>query len=130
MFDSITPEKAGISSKNVLKFLKVLDKYNFCTHSFIMARGNKIFAEGYYAPFHKDYKHRMYSISKSFVSVAIGLAVEDGLLSLDDKFMKFFPEYMENPPKHLADMTIREMLTMQTCVVNPVKWFYLCLVQM
>lgn len=125
MFDSITPEKAGISSKNVLKFLKVLDKYNFCTHSFIMARGNKIFAEGYYAPFHKDYKHRMYSISKSFVSVAIGLAVEDGLLSLDDKFMKFFPEYMENPPKHLADMTIREMLTMQTCVVNPVKWFYL-----
>ena len=37
MFDSITPEKAGISSKNVLKFLKVLDKYNFCTHSFIMA---------------------------------------------------------------------------------------------
>ena len=127
MFGNITPEKAGISSRNVLRFLKVLDRYNFSTHSFIMARGNHIFAEGYYAPFHKDYQHRMYSVSKSFVSVAIGLAEEEGLLSLDDKFMKYFPEYMENAPKHLADMTIREMLTMQTCTVNQPKWFSLWL---
>ena len=126
MFNQITPEKAGISSRNVLKFLKILDRYNLCTHSFIMARGKDIFAEGYYAPFHKDYKHRMYSVSKSFVGVAIGLAEEEGLLSIDDKFVKYFPEYVtEDTPEQLMDMTIREMLTMQTCMVKYPNWFYM-----
>lgn len=125
MFQHISPEKAGISSKKVLEFLKILDDYNFATHSFIMARGQNIFAEGYYAPFHKDYQHRMYSVSKSFVGVAIGLAVEEGLLSLDDKFVKFFPEYVsEDTSEMLTDMTIRELLVMQTCTVNQPKWFY------
>lgn len=124
MFTQITPEKAGISSEKVLKFIKVLDEYNFSTHSFIMARGNRIFAEGYYAPFHKDYQHRMYSVSKSFVGVAIGLVVEEGLLSLEDKFVKFFPEYVgDDAPEMLKEMTIRDLLTMQTATAERPKWF-------
>lgn len=124
MFHHISPEKAGISSRNILKFFKTLDKYNFCTHSIIMARGNDIFAEVYYAPSHKDFKHRMYSVSKSFVAVAVGLAVEDGLLSLEDKMIKFFPEYQnEYSNALLADMTIREMLTMETCKDKSTNWF-------
>ncbi len=126
MFQQITPEKAGISSEKVLEFIKVLDDYNFCTHSFIMARGKDIFAEGYYAPFHKDFQHRMYSVSKSFVGIAVGLAQEDGLLSLDDKFVKFFPEYLDGKESEmLTDMTIRDMLTMQTCTADRPKWFRL-----
>ena len=66
MFQSVTPESVGISSENVFKFIKTLDDYNFCTHSFIMAKGNKIFAEGYYAPFTKEFKHRMYSLKALF----------------------------------------------------------------
>lgn len=124
MFQNVTPESVGISSEKVLKFIKTLDDYNFCTHSFIMARGKDIFAEGYYAPFTKEFKHRMYSVSKSFVSVAVGLAVEDGLLSLDDKMVKFFPEYInENTNDLLGSMTIREMLTMETCMGKQTNWF-------
>ena len=124
MLHFTSPESAGISSEKILNFLKILEKYNFCTHSFIMERGGKIFAEGYYAPFHKDFQHRMYSISKSFVAVAIGLAVEDGLLSLDDKFVNFFQEYLnENTNEKLKDMTIREMLTMETSQTQDVYWF-------
>ena len=125
MFKIITPEKAGISSKHVLKFIKSLEENHLCTHSFIMARGDNIFVEGYYTPFHKDFNHRMYSISKSFVGIAVGLAIEDGLLRLDDKMVKFFPEYItEDINKLLLDMTIRDMLTMQTCVASHKKWFY------
>lgn len=123
-FCKISPEKAGISSKKVLKFLQILDRYHFCTHSFIMARGQNIFAEGYYAPFHPDFKHRMYSVSKSFVAVAVGLAAEDGLLSLEDKFVRFFSEYInENTNEKLQNMTIREMLTMETSQTDQVNWF-------
>lgn len=124
LFKIISPENAGISSKNVLKFLKTLESYNFSTHSIIMARGNNIFAECYYAPFTKDFKHRMYSVSKSFVSVAVGLAIEDGLLKLDDKFVKFFPEYVnEYTDENMKEMTIRDMLTMETSEVHNISWF-------
>lgn len=125
MFRTVSPESAGISSEKVLKFIQTLEQYNFCTHSFIMARGKDIFAEGYYAPFHKDFKHRMYSVSKSFVSVAVGLAAEDGLLTLDDKMVDYFPDYLnEYTNAYLKEMTIREMLTMETCKANHTNWFY------
>ena len=124
MFREVTPEQAGISSGRVLDFFRTLERYHFCTHSVIMARGKDIFAEGYYAPFHRDFKHRMYSVSKSFVAVAIGLAAEDGLLSLEDKFITFLPEYInEHTNGKLRDMTIRDMLTMETSVTAPVNWF-------
>jgi len=86
-----------------------------------MARGDDIFFECYYAPFHKDFKHRMYSVSKSFVSVAIGFCEQEGLLSLDDPMLKYFPEYaVEGAP----NATLREMLMMETAEETMVKnWF-------
>ena len=126
MFERISPEKAGISSKKVLGFIKTLEKYNFNTHSLILARGNCIISECYYAPFHKDFLHRMYSVSKSFVSIAIGLLAEDNLLSLDDKFIKYFPEYTDPKKcsKFLSEMTIKEALTMETCNAGQLDWFH------
>lgn len=124
MFRNVTPEQAGISSKHVLKFFKTLEDYNFCTHDIIMARGGDIFAEGYYAPFHKDFKHRMYSVSKSFVGVAVGLAAEDGLLDLDDPLVKYFPEYVnENTNDKMKELTIRDMLMMKTSQAKQEYWF-------
>mgnify|MGYP003430269905 CR=1 FL=1 len=67
MFKRITPEKAGISSAKVLEFYKHLEKMDLSTHSVIMAKGDNIFSEVYWAPFNKDFKHRLYSVSKSFV---------------------------------------------------------------
>ncbi len=124
MFERISPEKAGISSEAVLGFIKMLEKYKMSTHSIIMARGNNIFCETYYAPFNKDFKHRMYSISKSFVAIAVGLLVEDGKMSLDDKFIDYLPEYKnENDNEWLYEMTIRDALTMSTCKRSGVNWF-------
>lgn len=125
-FKNVSPESAGISSKYVLDFVKTLDNYSFCTHSIIMARGNKIFAEIYYKPFHKDFKHRMYSVSKSFVAVALGMAADDGLLSLDDKMIKYFPEHSQKINSSLIkDATIKDLLTMQTAIENGIAWFAL-----
>ncbi len=124
MLNRVSPESVGISSNAVLKFLKTLEKRNLCTHSILLARGNDVFCEKYYAPFNANFKHRMYSVSKSFVSVAIGLLIEDGKLSLDDKFVSFFPEYtkgMDDP--RFEEMTIRDALTMCTCTPAMPDWF-------
>ena len=123
MFKTVSPESIGISSKYVSQFINTLNERSLATHSVILARGENIFAEAYWAPFDKDFCHRMYSQTKSFVSVAIGLLIDDGLLSLDDKICSHFPDKIDrDPPENLKNMTIRDMLTMQTCGFAP-SWF-------
>ena len=123
MFKKITPEMAGISSEKVIEFFKTIDTANLTTHSVIMAKGNDIFAESYYKPFHKDYLHRMYSVTKSFVALAIGFLEEEGKLSLDDKLVSFFPEYDTEDKDRLCELTIRDMLKMSTSRKAGLNWF-------
>ena len=123
-FKNATPESVGISSKAVLDFVKILESYKLCTHSLIMARGDSIFFEGYYDPFNKDYKHRMYSVTKSFVAIAVLFAIDEGLLSFDDKFIKFFPEAQnEKLNDFLKEATIKDMLTMESAKHGGTNWF-------
>ena len=56
-----------------------------------------------------------WSVSKSFISVAVGIAIDEGLLSLDEKICESFKEYLpENPSKNLTELTVRHLLTMTT----------------
>ena len=115
MFEKITPEEAGISSKYVEKFIRTLNKRNIPMHSVLLMKGDKLFSENYWAPFDKDFCHRMYSQTKSYTSVAIGLLEEEGKLSLDDRIADYFPEKIHTEiPEVLKRLTIREMLMMTT----------------
>ena len=123
MFEKITPEAAGIPSESIEKFISLLERRGAATHSMLMMRGGKILAEYYWAPFNKDFCHRMYSQTKSFVAIAIGLLLEEGKLSLSDKIVSHFPEKIEREiPDYLAQLTVEEMLTMTTAGTN-VNWF-------
>jgi CubicO group peptidase (beta-lactamase class C family) len=90
-----TPEQMGISSRHVLAFYKALEQQHLTTHAVILSRGDSIFSEHYWEPITVDFKHRMYSVTKSFVSIAVGFCQQDGLLNLDDPMMKYFPEYAD-----------------------------------
>ncbi len=110
-----TPESRGISSENIKKYIEHLEANNLSTHNIIIARGNDIVFEKYWEPFGPDFLHRQYSVSKSFVSLADGIAEQDGLLSLDDPMIKHFPKELENQPdENLRNQTIRHMLMMAT----------------
>ncbi len=65
MVSKITPEQAGVSSRNVAKFINTLEKMGLNTHGVLLMRGNNIFAEYYWEPFTADFCHRMYSQTKS-----------------------------------------------------------------
>ena len=123
MFEKITPEQAGISSKNVTAFIKKLEKRGSSTHGVLFMKGDKIFAEAYWKPFHQDFCHRQYSQTKSFVGVAIGLLEEEGKLHLDDKVYTYFPEKLDGECAYeLQQQTIREMLMMTTAGGSS-SWF-------
>ena len=116
--NNVTPESMGLPSAAVEGMLD--DLQSLCMHSFMVMRRNQVLAEGYWKPFSAQRKHRMYSVSKTFVSASIGHLVDKGLLSLDDKVVKFFPDKLpENPSPYLMDMTIRDLLMMATPHTRP-----------
>lgn len=122
-FQRTSPESAGVHSQNVLSFLRYLQECDLAMHSVLMMRGNSLFAECYWAPFTENTCHRMYSQTKSYTSVAIGLLEEEGKLSLDDPIVSYFPEKLEGVPHpYFARQTIRNMLTMTTVGSSP-YWF-------
>ncbi len=111
------PEQMGISSANIKAYIDMLEQYELSTHGIIMARGNHIFYEQYWEPFTSGYAHRMYSVTKSIVSLAIGFAEQDGLLNLDDKIVQYFEGEVQQSTRvdeNVRKQTIRHMLMMST----------------
>lgn len=110
-----TPESVGISSKNILGFLDQIEREGVYLHSFALLKGEEIFAEAYRPPFDENWLHRMYSVSKTFTSMAVGILVGDGTISLDDKVVDFFPDYCHDDMHlYLKETTIRDLLMMST----------------
>ncbi|WP_397569081.1 serine hydrolase domain-containing protein [Schlesneria sp. T3-172] len=110
-----TPEEQGISSAAVLSFVEAADSQFDSLHSFMLVRHGHVVAEGWWAPYHAEARHSLYSLSKSFASTAIGLAIEEGKLSLHDPVVKFFPEDLRAAPSdHLQAMRVSDLLRMAT----------------
>lgn len=115
-----TPEETGISSGAILRFIERLERYRLNMHSYIILRHGKMIAEGYYKPFCEGKLHRMYSVSKTFTSVAIGLLCDEGRISLTDKIVSYFPDKLpENVHPYIAGMTIYDLLIMATPFSSP-----------
>jgi len=109
-----TPEEQGLSSQHLLDFVHALDKIN-TLHSVMVLRHGHVIAEGWWKPEAPDKPHVLHSLSKSFNSTAVGLAIADGKLKLDDPVLKFFPDDAPpDPSDNLKAMTVRDLLTM-TC---------------
>lgn len=110
-----SPESQGVSSEQILKFLRAANERIDTMHSFMMLRHGNVIAEAWWSPEGPDKPHVMWSLSKSFTSTAVGLAVEDGRLSIDDLVVKYFPESLpKDPSPELQTMRVRDLLTMST----------------
>ncbi|MCM8526882.1 MAG: beta-lactamase family protein [Lentisphaeraceae bacterium] len=110
-----TPESVGVSSDALINLVDKLDKEVDGMHGIVIMRHGKVISKGWWAPYQQDNTHILYSLSKSFCSTAIGMAVDEGILSLDDKVVKFFPDDLPaNPSENLKAMTIKDLLIMGT----------------
>src|SRR5271157_1567968 len=87
-----TPEAQGVSSSAILDFLEAVGKSQHEFHSFMMVRHGQVIAEGWWSPYAADLNHMLYSLSKSFTSTAIGFAVTEGRLKVEDPVVYFFPK--------------------------------------
>jgi CubicO group peptidase (beta-lactamase class C family) len=114
-----TPEKEGISSRGILNFIEAVEQSGVELHSFMLLRHGKVVAEGWWNPYHPDLKHMIYSTSKTFTSTAVGFAISEGKLSVNDKVISFFPESLpDTVSENLATMRVKDLLCM-TAGQNP-----------
>ena len=75
-----------------------------------ITQNDRLTAEWYSEP---DIRRNIYSATKSFTSCAVGFAVQEGLLSLDEKLVDAFPEDLpDTVSENLAKSTVRDLLTM------------------
>jgi CubicO group peptidase (beta-lactamase class C family) len=110
-----SPEAQGVSSASIRDFVEAANEQIDTLHSFMLVRHGHVVAEGWWKPEAADKRHVMHSLSKSFTSTAVGFAVADGKLSVDDPVLKFFPEDAPpDPSPKLQAMRVRDLLTMST----------------
>jgi len=108
-----TPEAEGVASSAIMAFLDEMEATKHELHSFMMLRHGKVVAEGWWEPYASNLRHTMYSMSKSFTSTAVGLAVSEGRLSVEDKVLKFFPDDLpETVSENLAALRVKNLLSM------------------
>jgi CubicO group peptidase (beta-lactamase class C family) len=113
-----TPELQGISASGITAFIKAANKSidsQHSLHSLMLLRHGKVVAEGWWHPYRAEVPHMLFSLSKSFASTAVGIAVAEGRLSVDDTVLSFFAE--QAPKKvsaNLAAMRVRHLLSMST----------------
>jgi CubicO group peptidase (beta-lactamase class C family) len=108
-----TPEAEGVSSQGVLDLVTALEAQVKEVHSLMLLRHGKVIAEGWWAPYTAGDMHNMYSVTKSFNGTAIGMAVDEGKLTVDDLVTSFFPDLVPAAPAPaFQTMTVKNLLTM------------------
>lgn len=105
-------EKVGISSVIIQNMIDDMIKNGVDIHSLMIIRHGKVACEAYKAPISADDVHMIYSISKSFLSVAYCFAFDEGYVSEDTYFLDVFPEYKKHADEKLKQLKISHLLSM------------------
>lgn len=114
-----SPEEVGVSSKEIVEFLRDMKENKLEFHSFMVVKDGKVACELYRSPFNNETPHSVYSISKTVTAIAVGFAINEGLFSLDTRIVDIFPECIpEKVDGRIFKVTVRNLLTM-TAGVSP-----------
>lgn len=114
-FPKSAPEAQSVVSDSILSFIDRVEAEFDVVHSFMVVRYGYSVAEGWWAPYEREAPHIIHSLSKSFTSTAVGFAVQEGVVTLDDLVVSFFPDKtIGKPDKYWNQLRIRDLLTMNT----------------
>lgn len=108
------PASEGVNPEAIRRMVETWEERGLGIHSMMLIRNDRIIAEAWWAPYRPELPHMMNSLSKSWTSTAIGFAVQDGLLTVEDPVLSFFPHMAEQPHDNMKKMRVKHLLTMST----------------
>lgn len=110
-----SPGEQGVDSRAVLAFLDAAAAQGVELHSLMLYRRGAVVAEGWWWPYRSDRLHMQHSLTKSVTACGVGLAIAEGRFGLEDKVVTFFEDELPaNAAPGLSQLTVRDLLTMQT----------------
>ena len=110
-----TPEMQGVSSDVLYQLFDAMDSSDIEFHSVMVLRNGVVIGEGWWEPYAAQYKHTLHSLSKSFTSAAVGLAINEGHFTVESPVISFFPDLLpKEVSPNLAAMKVKHLLTMTT----------------
>lgn len=117
-FERATPESVGISGERMLSFLHELSSLTeLHPHTLMIAKDDKIILECEFYPYRADIWHVSHSLCKSITAIAVGLMVDDGVMTLDDKITDIFSKRAFSFDfVRQKEITVRHLLTMSAGV--------------
>jgi CubicO group peptidase (beta-lactamase class C family) len=109
-----TPEEQGMESAALAKAIEIGKQPDLNLHSLLVIRNGVIVSETYYGSFKQDTPHELYSVTKSFTSTLIGIALDQGKLDgIDRPVLEYFPKLgVEAVDAEKSAMTVEHLLTM------------------
>jgi CubicO group peptidase (beta-lactamase class C family) len=121
------PEEQGLDPMLVAEMYYNAEKLQ-TIYSLLVIKNDHLVAEKYFNEGSVEQKDRLQSVTKSYTSALVGIALEQGYLSsVDQKMLDFFPEMdgkVTDPRKE--QITIRQMLQMRAGYpweeTDPVFW--------
>lgn len=112
MLPPTSPGSAGLSASAIEDLLRAMESAGLELHSFMLARRGQVVAQAWWNPYGPERVHMMHSVTKALTSTGVGVAVHEGLFSLDDRVISFFPERASaDLSGHLSRMRVRDLLT-------------------
>ena len=115
LFPVASPESVGLSSNKLNELYHFLEKPDMGLHSFLIVRHGKLVSQAYWAPYAQDKPHTLFSASKTFTGLAVGFAVQDARISLDDRVVDWFKDRLPaKTGENMEKMRVRHLLTMST----------------
>ncbi|WP_270164612.1 serine hydrolase domain-containing protein [Paenibacillus sp. SYP-B4298] len=110
-----TPELQGVAPAGVLQFIEDMEQKKLELHGFILLRHGHRIAQGWWKPYGPQDAHAVYSLTKSITSMAIGVAVQEGLIAEEGRVLDYLSDL--RPPgmnERFNRLTIKHLLTMTT----------------
>ena len=108
-----TPSAENVDARGILSFLDKVSDSEHELHSLMVLRRGKVIAEGWWEPYGPKLKHTMYSVSKTYTASGVGFAVSEGLITVEDPVIEFFPESLPSElSENLKQLKIKHLLTM------------------
>lgn len=110
-----TCSQLGVDARGVRAFLEAQHDAGCEVHSIVVVRHGAIAAQGWAAPYQPESRQLLYSLSKTFASAAVGIAVDEGMFGYDDLLVDHFPDLVDDRvgPK-ARTIRVRDALGMAT----------------
>ena len=111
-----SPAAQEVDPTFVLAFVEAVDTDpDIELHGLMVLRHGHVVAEGWWAPHTPERTRLLYSLSKSFTSAALGFALQEGLVALDETVVSHFPEYAEDvTDRRTRSVTLRHLASMSS----------------